>query len=282
MSPRSPFITLEGILNVVDVAKPRSILDVGIGFGGIGFLIRQYFDLKPDKKKGFADWSIQIDGIEIFEKYITPVHDYIYNDIFIGNALSILGERNLYYDMILAIDLIEHFSKDDGLRFIELSRGGSDIVLVSTPYIYHKQDEEFFNTYERHLSGWDASDFKDRGCRYIWRNDVSMVAVFTDKKFNLPAIEDFPEEHFEAYDLIKIKQLVNMYHETGQFRECINTCEKYLPDFVYDYEFPLMAALCYEKLGQPEKACSSAELLLRLKPKSKIAKEIIARNQLLS
>lgn len=275
MSPRSPFSTLEGIFNVIDMAGPKSILDVGVGFGGIGFLIRQYFDLRPDKKKGFADWSIKMDGIEIFEKYLTPVHDYIYNDIFIGEAISIISEQNIYYELMLAIDIIEHFNKDDGRRFIEVARGRTDTFIVSTPYIYHKQDAEFYNKYEEHCSGWDASDFKNCGCRYIWRQGVSIIAVFTDKKLDLPGRDAFLKEHFDEYDLIKIKQLVNMYQTSIQFQACAEACEKYFSSFPDDYEFPLMAALCYEKLGQPGKAIASAEMALKIRPSLKIAKEII-------
>ena len=77
MAPRSPLNTMSMVLNLAEMIRPESILDVGAGFGGAGFLIRQYLDLRTDRKKGFADWSIRIDGIEIFEKYITPVHAYI-------------------------------------------------------------------------------------------------------------------------------------------------------------------------------------------------------------
>ena len=145
---------------VLDYFDCPAFIVIGVGFGKFGFLIRQYLDLRPDKKGGFEKWSINLDGIEIHEDYLTPVHDYIYDEIFIGNAIDILSEKNLYYELILAVDVIEHFNKEDGIIFMNLCKGRSSNLIISTPYIYYEQGEEYNNIYETHLSGWDVEDFK--------------------------------------------------------------------------------------------------------------------------
>ena len=49
-------------LDVVRKLKPRSILDVGIGFGKWGLLFREYLDVMAGRV--FPDqWQIKIDGI---------------------------------------------------------------------------------------------------------------------------------------------------------------------------------------------------------------------------
>ncbi len=277
--PTSDLSSFFDIMESIAQINAKTILDIGVGFGKWGFLIREYFDLRPDKKRGYDPWSIKLDGIEVHEKYLTPVHEYIYNELFIGEALEILSNNNLYYDLILALDVVEHFTKQDGDKFIQLCRNRSDTILINTPNIYYKINKEHYNEYMEHKSGWVADDFTKMGARYVWHSGIHVLAVFTEKLFDLPINDINREYHLDEFDLIKIKQLVNMYHGTGQYRECAETCEKYFKSFDNDCEFPLLAALCYEKLDQPEKARSSAEIALRIKPALKIAKEIIARNQ---
>jgi hypothetical protein len=275
--PNSPFSTMTGIMGIIDMYRPKSVLDIGVGFGRAGFLIREYFDLRPDKKKGYADWSMRIDGIEIFEKYLTPVHDYIYNEIFIGDALSILEDSNFYYDMILALDVIEHFKKDDGLKFIELCKGRSKMTLVSTPYIYYRQGEEFFNKYETHLSGWDASDFKLGGCRFMWRHDISIIAAFADSGIDLPLSESIEDNYNDPNELHLIKDLISMYFNTQQFSACIGTCSKYISLLKDDHETLLILALCYEKEGDTVKSRKYAEAVLDINGEEKAARNILDR-----
>ena len=58
----------------------------------------------------YGDWQCRIDCIEAFEKYITPAHKYIYNNIYIGNATGILPALDHHYDLILMVDVLEHFT----------------------------------------------------------------------------------------------------------------------------------------------------------------------------
>ena len=60
--------------------NPRSVLDVGVGFGKWGFLCREYLDVFNGRHFR-EDWKIRIIGIEGFEKYLHPASRYIYDDI---------------------------------------------------------------------------------------------------------------------------------------------------------------------------------------------------------
>jgi len=75
---------------------------------------REYLELwdgreKYDKK----DWLRQIDGIEAFKEYITPVHNYICSNMYIAEAIKILLKLD-NYDLILLSDIIEHFDREKG------------------------------------------------------------------------------------------------------------------------------------------------------------------------
>ena len=90
--PSSHYFQLNEIVDLISLADPVKLLDIGVGFGKYGFLAREYLELWKDGGD-YQKWNRQIDGIEAFEPYITPVHQFIYNNIFIGNAL--LGNKQL-------------------------------------------------------------------------------------------------------------------------------------------------------------------------------------------
>jgi hypothetical protein len=57
--------TIEQIWDI----SPTSVLDIGIGFGKWGFLLREYLEVCQGRYQK-SEWCIKIDGIEIFEPYI--------------------------------------------------------------------------------------------------------------------------------------------------------------------------------------------------------------------
>jgi hypothetical protein len=116
--------------------------------------------------------------IEIEGGYIADHHRYLYNDIFIGEALDTLGRLgDSSYDLALVADVLEHFKKDRGVRFLREAMRVSRWVLVSVPEdvvpekiartnIFHKP---WNNKYEMHRSHWDRQDFEaiSPGVRFI-------------------------------------------------------------------------------------------------------------------
>ncbi|HPV41668.1 MAG TPA: hypothetical protein PKX40_10850 [Spirochaetota bacterium] len=213
-------------------------------------MIREYFDLRPHRKKGYDEWSIQLDGIEANEKYLTPVHDYIYDHIFIGEAIDILTNNNLYYDLIIAIDILEHFKKREALEFIKLCKNRCRTLFINTPNIYYKLQREYFNEYMLHMSGWDAEDFIELKARYIWHSGLYVLALFTEDNLNLPLQSNIQKYIFNNPDLIKIKDLIAMYLETSQIDECLDACKKYIKVFPHDKDLQKKKTLCQEKLNR--------------------------------
>lgn len=124
--PSSNFGHLMDILSTISLIRPNSILEVGVGFGKYGFLTRELLDLKEGENGGYRPWEIRMDGIEICEKYITPVHEYIYNNIFIGNASDIMENLDYHYDCLVCVDVLEHFKKQEAYEFIEKCRKVAD------------------------------------------------------------------------------------------------------------------------------------------------------------
>ena len=156
--PTSQPHQLNQIVSAITITNPQSILDIGTGFGKYGLLAREYLEFWSDKPE-YTNWKRTIDGIEVFDKYITPLHRYIYNNLYIGEARIVLAELEKSYDLILLIDVIEHFSHSDGVAFLNLCCKKAKNVIVSTPKVFAEQGSVFENEHETHQSHWTVAEF---------------------------------------------------------------------------------------------------------------------------
>jgi SAM-dependent methyltransferase len=70
------------------------------------------------------------------------------------------------FDAAIAIDVIEHFDKPDGYRFLEMLESiARKRVIIFTPNGFLPQDEWDGNVHQVHRSGWEVYDFELRGYR---------------------------------------------------------------------------------------------------------------------
>ena len=165
--PTSNYAQITTITEIISRVNPPSILDVGVGFGKYGFLAREYLELW-DEKNEYDKWKYRIDGIEVFKEYLTPMHDFIYDHIYIGNALKILPDIKHEYDLILLIDVLEHFDYKDGVDILDACVKTGRNILISTPKDIGYQGTNcvkcrgthFENKYETHRFQWEARHFK--------------------------------------------------------------------------------------------------------------------------
>lgn len=172
--PTSHFQQLNEIMRLVMVCKPKSVLDIGVGFGKYGVLCREYLELWSDYNRQ----EVRIDGIEVFRGYLGRLHDCIYDQIFVGNALEILPTVKRHYELILLIDILEHFRFDDGLRVLSICNGIGDNILVSTPRDFKPQNPEFGNEWEIHRSHWEIGDFDDFRPVFEMPQKESLIVFF--------------------------------------------------------------------------------------------------------
>ncbi|MGA0806584.1 MAG: class I SAM-dependent methyltransferase [Pseudohongiellaceae bacterium] len=186
--PFSQTSQLSPIISWVEQLKPKSVLDVGIGMGQYGFLLRTKLEglnlFRTEGTRGWLtpreDWAVRIDGIEGCAGYLTPVQEWSYNHVFVADALAALARiPDASYELVLAIDIVEHFEKDDALRFLaELRRVSSRAALVSTPKDFYEQHVEA-NPLEDHRSHWDESELRAAGYSEVIPNPESWIVVWT-------------------------------------------------------------------------------------------------------
>ena len=164
--PSSDPRVLEGVCREIIIANPKTVLDIGVGFGKWGMLAREYTDIWSYRFYK-SEWETTITGIEIHQAYRNPIWK-IYNEIFIGDAhtiLDTLAVNENKFDLTLMIDVLEHFEKERGLEVLDKVMAISDKFLVS--YANSTQKDVRDNKYEDHVSTWEDRDFKKYKRRLI-------------------------------------------------------------------------------------------------------------------
>ncbi|MBN1622150.1 MAG: hypothetical protein JW871_06125 [Endomicrobiales bacterium] len=206
--PTSHPYQLNEIIWAIIESKPKSILDIGIGFGKYGFLSREYLDILSGR---YDKWQIEIEGIEGFEKYITPVHKFIYNKIHIGNALEVINKLEKTYDLILLIDVLEHFEYSEGIQLLNRCSEKAKNILVSLPKIMAQQGESFENPLEIHKFAYKKKHFDQFKNKCIIPHEHSLIIYIGEnsKKLNKEIMKQNIKKYipFLVYSYMVIKRL---------------------------------------------------------------------------
>jgi Methyltransferase domain len=167
--------------------NPRSVMDMGSGFGKFGVLCREYLELWDGRQK--YEFNRRIDCVEIFQQYISPLHKYVYDNVYNENILEIAPKLDTKYDLILLIDVLEHFEKIDGISLLDTLLAKNESVLVSTPKKPSPQKDAFGNVYETHRSIWSVDELAKLGHTSFINDDISLICLISSNsnlvaKFN--------------------------------------------------------------------------------------------------
>ena len=167
------------IMTIILAMAPRTVLDIGPGFGKYGVLCREYLDIVPGSRSSPTyppPRRIRIDCIEAWPDYVSPLHHYIYDHVYVGDARLILPNLAAgAYDLALFVDVLEHCSAREGRRLTNLALEVAPLLLVATPTTDIPQGASFGNDYERHLSRWTPRELRALApaCRFFrnppWR-----------------------------------------------------------------------------------------------------------------
>ena len=178
--PTSSHHQLDQIVHTFRVLEPTSVLDIGIGFGKYGLLAREYLDVSGhEHDRQYGDFRTRIDGVEAFAEYVLPHHRSIYDHIYVGNALDVVPKLEHHYGLVLLIDVLEHFSRDEGLSLLNALAEHAENILVSVPCPYMEQGGDAYgNEYERHRYEWGRGDFTFLTPRMTMQNVHSLITVW--------------------------------------------------------------------------------------------------------
>jgi predicted TPR repeat methyltransferase len=151
------------IANRLCQRQPQRILDVGIGFGMYGAVVRQWLDL------GVTPWHRFLVGVEAWGQYRNPAWD-LYNLVVVDSIQGYLAKRQECFDCILMMDVLEHFEKPEGslvLRQLQSIVSPGGMLLVGTPAVFVEQGAVHGNEFERHRSLWTPAELADLGFQVL-------------------------------------------------------------------------------------------------------------------
>lgn len=157
--PIGSYAAVPALTEVLLRHQPRSVLDLGIGFGGGGVIVREWLDL------GIRSWKTYLVGVEAWADYRNPVWD-LYNVVYVQTIEEFLASNDESFDAILFTDVLEHFEHDAGYKILESVKarvcdGGH--LLVATPAQPHPQAAMYGNPWEEHRSLWTAAELETLG-----------------------------------------------------------------------------------------------------------------------
>lgn len=149
---------------LVDI-QPKTVLDLGCGFGKWGMLVKEYVGLDTDEK--VKKWTetgkigVRVEGVEIFGGYIKGLQESIYDEVYVMDVFEFVSKSKRRYDCIVMVDSLEHLSKAKGRVLLSRCIARSDTMLISVPMgCMFREEFDKLNPREEHLSGWVLDDFR--------------------------------------------------------------------------------------------------------------------------
>jgi SAM-dependent methyltransferase len=152
--------------------QPRRVLDLGIGFGMYGAVVRQWLDA------GVKPWRTHLVGVEVWADYRNPLWD-LYDVVHVQTIEDFLTQQQrgvgrisnpshgeTRFDAVVLSDVIEHFDKGEGTLIIKSARellAPDGWLLLGTPAVFMPQTAVWGNQHERHRSLWTRDDFAELG-----------------------------------------------------------------------------------------------------------------------
>jgi len=146
------------------LASSGSLLDIGCGYHSPAY---DYF-------KDMC-YTVGIDG---YDKAVADAEtNHIHTEQFVFDVRKI-GERfePKTFDCTIALDLIEHLTKEEGEKLIaDMESIACKTVVIFTPNGFIEQEGYDNNVLQIHKSGWTAADFRQKGYSVVGVNGLKAL-----------------------------------------------------------------------------------------------------------
>lgn len=137
-----------------DTEDDFTVLDAGTEFGHTGRTVKEAFP------------RCFMMGVEIHE----PTYEMCFEDngdsydiLLNKDVFDVLQGRGVRTDVIIAAEIVEHFEKEKGWRFLELLQRRTNLAIVTSPIGFKGQRAIHDNPHEEHKSGWEPEEFEQAG-----------------------------------------------------------------------------------------------------------------------
>lgn len=105
-------------LNQKESEVPKRILDIGIGFGRNGMLVREFCEVHDRLRVSEARWRNILEGVEAYVPYIQSWTEDFYDKIYQGDILRVWDDIDGEYDFVIMTDVLTNLPKDKGFQLL--------------------------------------------------------------------------------------------------------------------------------------------------------------------
>ena len=155
--PISNWDSIPAVMNEVYRLQPKTVLDLGVGFGKFGPLLREVLDAMHGRCAR-GTWEAKIYGVEAHGAYRNSAWG-CYNNVADGDFSEHLDECK-DWDLVLMIDSLEHLEPETGRRFLDDLVEHNRHVIISVPVVPMPQGAMYGNEYETHRTHHDGTEFE--------------------------------------------------------------------------------------------------------------------------
>ncbi len=157
------------VAELIGMLRPSTICDIGPGAGKYGKIARQV-----SLTKGF---TTKVTAVEIDHSYVGEFGlDGLYDEVVIDDAVNMIKNPKLQYEMVIIGDCIEHLRKSDGIDLLNfLMYRTSHIILVFPDNFL--QDGSDDHPAEAHISTWNIEDFRGWKTKHTSFASVNLVLI---------------------------------------------------------------------------------------------------------
>ena len=154
---------------LIGMLKPATICDIGPGAGKYAKIAR-----RVAQEKGIA---IDLTAVEVDSSYVDEFDlPGLYDHLIIDDAVNLIKNPKLHFDMVIIGDCIEHLRKSDGIDLLNfLMYRTAHIVLVFPDNFLQDGSDE--HPAEAHISTWGPEDFKGWKFHHTSFATVNLVLI---------------------------------------------------------------------------------------------------------
>jgi len=127
-------------------------------------LVREYTDIWAGRWRK-EDWRVSIIGVEAFAPYINPATRYYYDEVLTIDIRDAI-KRRWHFDVVMAVDVIEHLPKDDGIlalnRLCDIARRAAIFSIpVGQAWLDANKSYAEVNPFERHQAAYELDELAE-------------------------------------------------------------------------------------------------------------------------
>lgn len=103
-------------------------------------------------------------GVEAFGPYLEESRKQKIHSEYLQKEINSLDFAKNSFDAVIMIEVLEHLPKEMGKNILKKAeKWAKKKIILSTPNGYFPMDEVDGNSFQRHLSGWDAKELRQMG-----------------------------------------------------------------------------------------------------------------------